>query len=385
MNKISSSHLPSPSPRRLSPVGAVTVIASSHREAPMIAEDQFADNTDVYAFISPTDPEPARASSRTTSRCCIPQSGPNFYRFSDDARYEIHIDNDGDASTDLTYRYEFETAIEERQHVPLQHRPGRLAARARTSTSRRRTRCRKIDHKTGTQPHHGRRAGRAVERRQALVPELRAGRAPGGRPPRERHASFAGPRDEPFFVDLHVFDLLGVGGAPTTDGVNVMSLVLEVPITEIAQGRRAPDRRRRPRPVRRRHLRHGVAPADPHPAQEPRRRRLRQVHPGLAPRLAADQRGRSSRSRTRTSTTASTPEGRRRELRRVHPRPRGAEAAQPRARRRLPGDAGRWPHRHRRSARPNGTTPADLLRINITPARPTRSRTSRTAARSPTT
>src|SRR5206468_6707758 len=47
-------------------------------------------------------------------------------------------------------------------------------------------------------------------------------------------STFAGPRDEPFFVDLHVFDLLGVGGAPTTNGVNVMSIVLEVPITDIA-------------------------------------------------------------------------------------------------------------------------------------------------------
>ena len=49
-------------------------------------------------------------------------------------------------------------------------------------------------------------------------------------------AVFAGPRDEPFFVDLHVFDLLGVGGAPTTDGLNVMSLILEVPITDVAAG-----------------------------------------------------------------------------------------------------------------------------------------------------
>ena len=36
--------------------GAITATASSHREAPMIAEDQFADNTDVYAFLSPSDP-----------------------------------------------------------------------------------------------------------------------------------------------------------------------------------------------------------------------------------------------------------------------------------------------------------------------------------------
>jgi hypothetical protein len=48
--------------------------------------------------------------------------------------------------------------------------------------------------------------------------------------------AFAGPRDEPFFVDLHVFDLLGVGGKQTTDGLNVMSLVIEVPITDLAAG-----------------------------------------------------------------------------------------------------------------------------------------------------
>ncbi len=35
--------------------GAITATASSHREAPMIAEDQYVDNTDVYTFISPSD------------------------------------------------------------------------------------------------------------------------------------------------------------------------------------------------------------------------------------------------------------------------------------------------------------------------------------------
>jgi hypothetical protein len=51
---------------------------------------------------------------------------------------------------------------------------------------------------------------------------------------------FAGPRDEPFFVDLGVFDLLGVAGDPTTDGINVMSIVLEVPIDSIADGGKRP-------------------------------------------------------------------------------------------------------------------------------------------------
>ena len=30
--------------------------ASSHREAPLISQDPTADNTDVYAFVSPADP-----------------------------------------------------------------------------------------------------------------------------------------------------------------------------------------------------------------------------------------------------------------------------------------------------------------------------------------
>ena len=34
---------------------SVTVNASSHREAPLIANDPLADNTDVYAFRSPDD------------------------------------------------------------------------------------------------------------------------------------------------------------------------------------------------------------------------------------------------------------------------------------------------------------------------------------------
>jgi len=33
------------------------VLASSHREAPMIAGDPYADLTDVYAFVSPDKPD----------------------------------------------------------------------------------------------------------------------------------------------------------------------------------------------------------------------------------------------------------------------------------------------------------------------------------------
>ena len=36
-----------------------------------------------------------------------PNGGPNFYPFANDARYNIKIDNDGDASADLIYTWEF--------------------------------------------------------------------------------------------------------------------------------------------------------------------------------------------------------------------------------------------------------------------------------------
>src|SRR5437667_12025523 len=84
--------------------GALTAHASSHREAPMIAQDQFADNTDVYAFLSPTD------ASRLVIVAdyvplLLPASGPNFYRFAADARSEVRIGNDGHPILGRPYRW----------------------------------------------------------------------------------------------------------------------------------------------------------------------------------------------------------------------------------------------------------------------------------------
>src|SRR5258706_11906913 len=90
--------------------GAITATASSHREAPGIAEDQYVDNTDVYTFISPTDPTKLVIVANYVP-LLLPQSGPNFYKFSDAARYEIKIDNDGDAKEDITFRYTFQSAV----------------------------------------------------------------------------------------------------------------------------------------------------------------------------------------------------------------------------------------------------------------------------------
>ena len=214
------------------------VDASSHREAPDIAEDQLVDNTDVYSFISPTNPDRLVIVANYVP-LLLPQSGPNFYKFADDARYEIHIDNDGDAKPDLTYRYTFDTQV--KNGNTFLYNVGPVESLWSQNLNVMQTyRLDRINEKTGQRTRILEKAPVApwnVGKRSFPNYEnvaLQAVQAAGG------VTSFAGPRDEPFFVDLHVFDLLGVGGSPTTDGVNVMSLVLEVPITEVAKGNARP-------------------------------------------------------------------------------------------------------------------------------------------------
>ena len=81
--------------------------ASSHREAPLIANDPLADNTDLYAFRSPDNPN-----TITLIACYIPaelpHGGPNFHTFGENIRYEIHVDNDASIPGDeVTYRFTF--------------------------------------------------------------------------------------------------------------------------------------------------------------------------------------------------------------------------------------------------------------------------------------
>jgi hypothetical protein len=84
------------------------VFASSHREAPLISGDPNADNTDLYAFVSPDDPD-----SLTIIANYIPlqepSGGPNYFPFDDTVRYEIHIDNTGDGKSDIRYDFRFKT------------------------------------------------------------------------------------------------------------------------------------------------------------------------------------------------------------------------------------------------------------------------------------
>src|ERR1043165_10261547 len=93
-------------------LAAMPVLASSHSEAPLIARDRFADNTDTYAFRSI---EPGREGFVTLIANYIPfqqpSAGPHFFRWDDTVLYEIKIDNTGDGVEDIVYQVEFFTKI----------------------------------------------------------------------------------------------------------------------------------------------------------------------------------------------------------------------------------------------------------------------------------
>jgi hypothetical protein len=84
---------------------------SSHREAPEISKDPVADNTDVYAFVSPDKPNMVTLIANYIP-LEGPAGGPNFYEFGDDVLYQIHIDNNGDGIADITYQFLFQTALQ---------------------------------------------------------------------------------------------------------------------------------------------------------------------------------------------------------------------------------------------------------------------------------
>ena len=81
---------------------------SSHREAPYISTDPVADNTDVYAFVSPDAPDTVTIIANFIP-LEAPAGGPNFYQFGDDVQYEINISNSG-TQTDISYQFDFSTA-----------------------------------------------------------------------------------------------------------------------------------------------------------------------------------------------------------------------------------------------------------------------------------
>jgi len=214
--------------------------ASSHREAPYISTQPQLDNTDVYAFTSPDDP------SRVTLVANWipfeePNGGPNFYPFSTSARHDINIDSNGDGTPDLTYRWTFQTQVKN----PRTFLYNTGVVTSLTDPDLNVTQTYDVDavlpNGKSTRIVSG---GKVAPSHTGptSMPDYAGLRADAikSAPVKGGGSSYAGQTEDPFFLDLRVFDLLY--GAPkfnevgqdTLKGYNVNTLVLSVPKTAVA-------------------------------------------------------------------------------------------------------------------------------------------------------
>ena len=214
--------------------------ASSHREAPLIADDPLADNTDVYAFVSPDDPTTVTISGNYIPMQ-LPQGGPNYYTFGEDIRYEIHVDNDASMVGDeVTYRFTF-TRMNEDPTTFFNIRLGKENIKATYVLERSTDGGMNFETivEEGVVPAYniGPRSiesGVGLDSTYMEVWENAITTASSG------ETVFAGPADDPFFVDLGgIFDLGDSprqGDEPSRDGLaqfNVHTLALKVPISTL--------------------------------------------------------------------------------------------------------------------------------------------------------
>jgi hypothetical protein len=230
-------------------VGPSGATASSHREAPLIADDPAVDNTDLYAFVSPDKPDTVTIIANFIP-FEDPAGGPNYYRFDPTARYEIHIDNDGDARDDVTYRFRFKTTVSNPN--TFLYNTGPITFQDDPDLNVKQTySIEKITRIGSTQTVSNqvlRVAPANIGPRSNPVYDTTMGITNLG----GNRLVFAGPRDDPFFVDLgSIFDLGGLrpfnpfhaikppaNAEAGVDGVlnyNTHTIALQVPKTDLLE------------------------------------------------------------------------------------------------------------------------------------------------------
>ena len=87
-----------------------TNLEAGHRDAPIVALDQKANVTDFFAFVSYDDPTKVTF-IMTVDPFLEPGNGPNYFPFDPGVQYSINIDNNNDASSDITFQFRFTTEI----------------------------------------------------------------------------------------------------------------------------------------------------------------------------------------------------------------------------------------------------------------------------------
>ncbi len=213
--------------------------ASSHREAPLIANDPLADNVDLYAFRSPDNPGMITLIA-TYVPLQLPSGGPNYYSFGENIRYEIHVDNNADIPGDeIIYRFTFNQENED----PTTFFNIRLGAQNLKTTY---TLERSIDGgmsfdaiiTNGLVPPNNI-GSRSIESTVGLGTTYEQLIQDAILEANTGEKVFCGPSDDPFFVDLGgIFDL---GDAPRQNGeprdgvgcFNVSTIAIQVPISTL--------------------------------------------------------------------------------------------------------------------------------------------------------
>jgi hypothetical protein len=213
--------------------------ASSHREAPLIAADPAVDNTDVYAFVDPTDPTLVNLIGNWIP-FEEPNGGPNFYPWATGAAYDFNIDNDGDAVADLIYRWEFSTQ-DTRGTDTFLYNNGPVTTLDDENLLFQQTYDLTLSEDNGTTfttvlddapvvPSFTGNAG---------MPDYESLRTAGITALPDGGQTVATQADDSFFLDLRVFDLLYGGdlsevGQDTLAGYNVNTLALQLPADALA-------------------------------------------------------------------------------------------------------------------------------------------------------
>jgi Domain of unknown function (DUF4331) len=214
--------------------------ASSHREAPMIANDPLADNTDLYAFRSPDDTTTVTIIANYIP-LQLPQGGPNYDSFGENVRYELHIKNDAATQgDDITYRFTFSKVIEDsstffnirlgKQNLKTTYKCEKSIKGGAFTTI--------IAAGTVPPPNIGPRSienttlGLNKTHDQLITESIATATGTAA------EKIYCGPADDPFFVDLGgIFDLgQSRTGSASRDGVagyNVHAIALKIPISSL--------------------------------------------------------------------------------------------------------------------------------------------------------
>jgi len=225
---------------------SLLLMSSSHREAPLIANDPLADNTDLYAFRSPDDPSKITIIANYIP-LQLPQGGPNYNQFGENIRYEIHIDNNIDTKgDDIIYRFTFNKTNEDPTtffNIRLGKQNLKTTYTLERSINGGQSFQKVVQNGMVPPPNIGPRSisspvGLNVPDYRMLIDKSITKASTGEK-------VFCGPSDDPFFVDLGgIFDL---GDAPRTtgtaprDGVkckNVSVIALQIDISALQKNRR---------------------------------------------------------------------------------------------------------------------------------------------------